>query len=157
MRRRIKGDERGVTLAELLLVLALAAILILITIPAMSTWLRSNRVRSATSLMVTHMRVVRHAAVAQSQNVSLDYGAEGTSYSFSNTNLEEINQSLPVGVTLTSASPDPLIFRSNGTLEGVTSASVQVEGPVSDGLGHRYTISVNNIGKIEVTKEEVSL
>ena len=62
MRRRIARDERGVTLAELLLMLALAGILILITIPAMGTWLRSNRVRSATNLMVTHMRVVRHAA-----------------------------------------------------------------------------------------------
>lgn len=157
MRRRIAGDERGVTLAELLLVLALVGILILITIPSMSTWLRSNRVRSATNLMVTHMRVVRHAAIAQSRNVSLDFGPEGTSYTFSNTNLEVVEHSLPEGVSFSSASPDPLTFQSNGTLDGVTSASVQVQGDVTDGIAHRYTISVSNIGKIEVSKEEVEL
>jgi Tfp pilus assembly protein FimT len=141
----------------MLAVLAIATVALLVAIPSLSTWLRSNRVRTATNLVVTHMRVVRHAAINLSHDTSLDYDGAGDRYTYQNTEGDTVEQVMPEGVALSSASPDPLTFQPNGSLSGVSSASVQIEGPVAAGLAHRYTITVNNIGKISVTKQEVSL
>jgi Tfp pilus assembly protein FimT len=141
---------------ELLIVMALAGILMLVSLPALGTWLRSNRVRSATNVLVTHVRLTRSAAISGSGTELLNVAGDGLSYTYPDTRGTTRTYSLPEGVSVVTASPDPLGFRPNGTLDGVTSATLEVQGVVSDGNAHRYTIALSKIGKVSVTKSEVT-
>ena len=156
MMQRRRPGQHGFSLTELLIVMGLMAIVMLITLPALGNFLRSNRVRSAASLMVNHVRLARHAAIANSGTAAIDVSADGLAYTYPDTRGNTLTMSLPEGVSIVTANPDPLGFTSNGNLDGVTSATLELQGFVSDGNAHRFTIALSKIGKVTVTRTEVT-
>ncbi|MFP4209012.1 MAG: GspH/FimT family pseudopilin [Wenzhouxiangella sp.] len=59
----------GLTLIELLIVLAVAAILATIGVPAMAGFVAESRVTAKTNLMMAHIQFARHSAVTRRANV----------------------------------------------------------------------------------------
>jgi type IV fimbrial biogenesis protein FimT len=61
--------QRGATLLELIVVLAVAAILLMISAPAFSHLLHASRLTSATNALVASIHVARSEAIKRSQRV----------------------------------------------------------------------------------------
>ena len=61
--------HHGITLIELLLVVAISAILLTIGLPAMAGFVAENRVTAKTNLTMSHIQYARHAAITLRSNV----------------------------------------------------------------------------------------
>lgn len=61
--------QRGITLLELMVVLAVAGILVTVGVPAMADFVAENRVAAKTNLMMSHIQYARHSAVTRRANV----------------------------------------------------------------------------------------
>ena len=63
--------ERGFTFIELMVTLAIAAILLTTAVPSMRDLIRNNRLAGATNTFVSSLNVVRSEAVKQGRNATL--------------------------------------------------------------------------------------
>jgi len=63
--------DRGFTLIELMVTLAVAAILLTVGVPSMRDLIRNNRLAGATNTFVSSLNVVRSEAVKQGRNATL--------------------------------------------------------------------------------------
>ena len=61
--RRTRAAERGVTLAEILVVLAIMALFIAVGVPALGNYIRASRVRSSNDTIVMDLRAARYIAI----------------------------------------------------------------------------------------------
>lgn len=71
--------QSGVTLLELLVVLAIAAILLAIGIPTFTSLVRSNRLSSATNELVSSLHLARSEAIKRNSRAVMCTSATGTS------------------------------------------------------------------------------
>jgi len=100
----MKMNKRGVTLIELVIVLAIIAIGAVLTIPNMGPWIQSYRLRSAARDIVSTMRVAQMRAVSN----NMDYRVQitGGSYVLQRNTMgwttDGGTQTLPTGVTIKS-------------------------------------------------------
>ena len=62
---------RGLTLIELMLVLAVLAVLVTLAAPSMSTLIHSNQIRTQTSRLMTAINLARSEAISRNSPVSL--------------------------------------------------------------------------------------
>jgi type IV fimbrial biogenesis protein FimT len=78
------GPSRlGFTLVELLVTLAIAAILFGLAVPSMARFLQSNRLTTATNTLVSNLQLARSEAIERGVPVMLCKSADGTSCSTS--------------------------------------------------------------------------
>jgi type IV fimbrial biogenesis protein FimT len=78
-RRRAPTANRGLSLIEVLVVMAIAAILLGIGVPNMQTFILNNRLASATHEFYTALQFARSEAVRRAQQVTLvHHGANGS-------------------------------------------------------------------------------
>lgn len=68
---------RGFTLIELMVTVAILAILVAIGVPAMNSFLNSNRLTAHTSALKQAIQYARSEAVSKNQNVSVCASADG--------------------------------------------------------------------------------
>jgi len=61
--------QQGLTLIELIFVLAIVAVLASVGLPAMASFVAENRVAAKTNLMMAHMQFARQSAVIRRANV----------------------------------------------------------------------------------------
>ncbi len=80
------GFGRGFTLIELMMTLAVAAILITVAIPGFSTIIRDNRLVAGTNQLVTALAVARSEAVKRGSSVSVCASNNGSSCTGTNWN-----------------------------------------------------------------------
>ena len=69
MNESINKKQDGFTLIELMVTLAVAAILLSIAVPSFTTFIQNNRITSATNLVVAHLQFARSEAVSKGQSV----------------------------------------------------------------------------------------
>jgi prepilin-type N-terminal cleavage/methylation domain-containing protein len=70
-RTRAHASERGYSLAELMVVVAIIGIFSLVTIPAMTNFNRMNKVRAAVRELNSDLRAVRTLAITQSAPMTI--------------------------------------------------------------------------------------
>lgn len=70
---KTSGSNRGVSLIELLIVMAIAAILIALAIPVMVTQRRLHRSRAVPREIMTQLRYARQLAMSQRQSITFQY------------------------------------------------------------------------------------
>jgi len=130
----MKINKKGVTLIELIVVLAIIAIGAVLAVPNLGPWLANYRLRSATRDITSTLRTAQMKAVS----INLDHRVsftEGTGSAASyvlqrNTGgvwvSEGVSQTLPTGIQLTTNFPNEIVvFKPNSAVEQGGSISLQ--------------------------------
>ena len=71
---KARHRSQGFTLIELMVVVALAAVLVALTAPSFSNFLSKRRVEGIVAELATDLQYARSEAVARNQNVSVTFG-----------------------------------------------------------------------------------
>ncbi|MFO7857682.1 MAG: GspH/FimT family pseudopilin, partial [Ectothiorhodospiraceae bacterium] len=71
-------NERGFTLIELMITIAIAAILITVAVPGFQNLLQSNRVTSSTNELITAIATARSHAIRRGNDVRVDPDGDWT-------------------------------------------------------------------------------
>ncbi|MFC7298401.1 GspH/FimT family pseudopilin [Herminiimonas aquatilis] len=74
MLKRSSGDQ-GFTLIELMIGIAIMAIVITLGMPSYSTWIQNSRLRNAAESILNGLQLARSEAVARNQRVRFTLGA----------------------------------------------------------------------------------
>lgn len=69
---------KGFTLTELLVVVAVVAILVSVALPAMDDYLVNNRLAGSTEAVYSHFQLARSTALARNENIFVRFGNTGT-------------------------------------------------------------------------------
>ena len=153
MMREPKGSsgrsQHGVTLPEMLVVLAIAGMFLLIAVPAGINYVRSARIRTAADVFVKDLQASRYVAVTmrQPRTVSLGSTPPAASYQFIDVKGNTHVVDLPVGVTVETATNFPVTFTVLGALQGAP-ATATVMGRLTPTRSHVYTVTVGATGKV---------
>jgi len=109
-----KQWNAGLTLVELLVVVAIALVFMGIALPSFLSWLPSAQLSSAVRQIATDLQVARMRAIAQNANYTVSFASSIYTYG---SDSRDITQLYP-GVSIVSAS-NPT-FSSRGTANAVT-------------------------------------
>ena len=158
---RRRRDERGFSLIELTVTMAVIGLMAMIGLPSMQDWLERYRVRTATQEMAAAVQLQRMRAVSQNADFSIDFDASGGTYALyqgdpsTGTLLDPLPHDLPMGVAYSGNSDpvdtpnDELIFHSDGSLNDSTASDDQIF--LGNSMGDVFTVTVNRAtGRVEV-------
>ncbi len=159
--RRGRRDERGFSLIELTVTMAVIGLMAMIGLPSMQEWLERYRVRTAAQEIAAAMQLQRMRAVSQNGDFSIGFDVGAGTYALyqgppgSGTLLDPLPHVLPMGVVYSGESDpvdapnDELIFHSDGSLNDSTASDDQIF--LGNSLGDVFTVTVNRAtGRVEV-------
>ncbi len=147
--KRGASGEGGVTLPEILVVIAIVGLFLAVTIPAANNYIRTSRVRTAADNLVMDLQSCRYMAVTnrETKTLSLVGAVPATAYTYSD--LQGVTQTvnLPEGIRIVTATNFPVSFTTLGGLTGNPATAV-VKGTITSSKAHEFTITVNTAGKV---------
>ncbi|OGP90898.1 MAG: hypothetical protein A2157_05500 [Deltaproteobacteria bacterium RBG_16_47_11] len=117
-------DRKGITLVELVVVMAIIAIGAVLVAPSIGAWIPNYRLRGATRDIVSTLRTAQMRAVATNLEYRVDFDVGGKSFilqyqTTAGLQDEGSRQFLPTGVTFVSAtfsgSVSHAVFNPNST------------------------------------------
>ena len=148
-----KQSQSGFSISEILVVLAIIAVILLFSLPALGERYRGYRIRTQVNEMTAHLKAARHTAITKRMDVSFTVNDEGDSppnqYNYTNSKAMVRTGSMPEGIAITSAPATALVFKTNGGLDG-SAAAIVLEYLVSDARVDQYTVNVSTIGMVDV-------
>ncbi len=147
------GGEGGYSIAELLVVLALAGLLVLFGGPAIGQSVRAYKVRSSANELMMTLRALRYTAVTERTpvTITLDDQADGTnpnSYTYIDKHGKTVRVRLVDGVSMETSSAASITLGINGSTGQASPQNVVVSMWVNKDRGDRYTISVSPSGTV---------
>ncbi len=141
---------RGVTLTELLVVLALAGIALAVAVPLVADNVRRAEIRAAANVFSTSLRAARMIAVSKRSPTVVTVGvAPDNFYEYIDSNGRLRHFDMPVGVEIVS-STSPITFQSNGSVTG--GASTVIEASLT-GETDRWTVTTTLLGVSRISHE----
>ena len=122
-------NEKGVTLIELVVVFVIIAILSVLMVPNIGTWLPRYRLKSATRDVVSTLRMAQMRAVSTNLQYGVDFNVAGNFYNVQYRTTsgtgpwvnEGATQNLPAGITFKSAvfgGGSQAVFNPNSSSSG---------------------------------------
>lgn len=151
--RTERTHERGLTLAEILAVVAIAGIVLAVAVPLVADRIREARIRGAVDEYVVSLKAARMVATTRRANCAVTVNADpGNSFSYTDNYGRLREFTLPNGLEIT-ATTDPITFEPNGACSG--GATTVIELDMSDGVTERWTVTVNTVGVTDVVREKV--
>ena len=119
----MKMNKKGVTLLELIVVMAIIAIGAVLTVPNLGPWMANYRLRGATRDITSTLRVAQMRAV--SNNLDYEVFFDGSTYILRRNSLgipvpEGVIQTLPTGILIVPPVNNPLTFSPNSSSNGGT-------------------------------------
>ena len=163
-----RGRERGFSIVELLIVLAIIAVLSLAAIPWFQKISQRNQVKSAGSQLAITLAAARMRAVKRNVSCTVTISRASGSQSFNKIETFENVNPVPLKVEETQISgrvdfpttgipgpygptqPTAVTFGPDGRV--VTEATFTIRGPVGAGVQNDLPVQVTAPGKIEVLK-----
>jgi Tfp pilus assembly protein FimT len=160
MRRKTQrardGAEGGVTITELLVVVAIIGLFVLVTIPAMGNYIRAARVRASNDGLVADLRAIRYIAITNRTASSLSLNQTARTWSYTDIHGATVTRTLEPGVTMPSLKAPPsgsslttltVTFKPDGSLS-TPEAEIKIQGTAAQGVTHTWTISVSLTGRV---------
>ena len=158
------GQQRGMTLIEIVIVLALLGLMAMIGTPAMELWLERYRVRTAAQEIATSIQLQRMRAVSRNRDHSIQFDTVARTYDLfegdpgTGVRLTPLPMSLPMGVEFNVEAGDPVEF-ANDRLTFHPDGSINTRNAVveslflENGLGDTFEITVNlTTGRVTIIK-----
>ena len=147
---RRAGRERGYSLPELLIVIALIGLFVIFGGPSINEAYKAYKIRSAANDLVTDLRALRYNAVSNRAQRSITINNQGAvspnQYSYTNYKGMAITVRLDyANIETTSAAS--ITFNINGST-GAGTQNVAISGAINDSRNDRYTITVTPTGTI---------
>jgi prepilin-type N-terminal cleavage/methylation domain-containing protein len=143
LRRRVRSD-RGFTLPEVLIVIAIMGILLAI---ATSTWFRvveSRRVDAATNQVAADLRLAHARATNRLTNYSIVIPtANSSTYQIGPTGGTLATQTLPEGTQIAAATT--IVFKVNGEAQVMSGAGSPITVRSSNDVSIDHTIEFNTM------------
>lgn len=153
--REVGSREAGVTLPELLVVLAIGGIILAVGVALVADQVRSASIRGAADQFAVDLRAARMIAVSNQANVDLVVQADPQNrYAYTRADGAPVNVKLPPQVKIVSSSPSTIQFRSNGSV--TAAATTVIEISLSGNVKERWTVTTSTVGVPSVVKTRVS-
>ena len=142
--KRMRNDA-GVTLMEIMIIVAIMAILTMVSVPNISRWISSHRLSSTAQQIASEMQLARAKAVSERQNINFaivtGMGFYATYQYSPGGQLKHCTHS----VTISGVSGDnPIVFNSRGMASNDTNISLINE------KGMTKAVNVNVAGRVVV-------
>lgn len=173
-RHGVHARQRGYSLAEMLVVIAIIGILSLISVPAFLNYQRSNQLKGSMRNFAADMRNCRQYAITQGRRCkieltagadtnqsynllqSTDSGATWSTLTLNGINSRSMDQTYFASTTFTDTNatangkPD-IVFESNGTV--ITPATnPEVHLQATKKVGYKFVIIVKPSGHVQATR-----
>ena len=142
---RIK-NQRGVTLPEMLVVLAIIGMFVVVTLPALGNYIRASRVRVSNDVLMEDLRAARYIAITNHTTDSVTFDQAAGTYRYTDIRGALVVRRLESGVSFSSLTNTPITFTSDGSLS-TSAPTIVILGTVMSGTSHQYTISVTTVGR----------
>jgi len=160
----------GFTLIELVVTMAVAAILVTVAIPNMRTFIQNGRLNTQTNDLIGDLNFARSEAIKRRSNVGICRSTDGVTFAgagplgdgrvvFVDANNNDdcdagepilrFREPLASGNTLAAASPNPIIFSANGS--PITTAVGAFAVCDDRGVAYGKQINLNSIGQATVS------
>jgi prepilin-type N-terminal cleavage/methylation domain-containing protein len=145
--------DRGFSLAEMLVVLAIIGVVVAIGIPLINEQVRIADIRGSADLIAVHLRAARMIAVTQRRDVTVTVNVDPTnSISYVRATGDTVSVSMPRRVLIKTGSAASITFHSDGSV--AASGTITTESTVSNAL-ERWTLNVNTLGFVSVAHARV--
>ena len=148
---RRAGRERGYSLPELLIVIALIGLFVIFGGPSINEAYKAYKIRSAANDLVTDLRALRYNAVSnraqRSITINNQTAASPNQYSYTNYKGVAITVRLD-SANIETTSAASITFNINGSTGAAGNQAVAVSGAINDSRNDRYTITVTPTGTI---------
>ena len=144
------AGNRGYSLPELLIVIALIGLFVLFGGPSINEAYKAYKIRSAANDLVTDLRALRYNAVSNRAQRSITISNQGAAspnqYTYTNYKGTAMTVRLEyANIETTSAAS--ITFNINGST-GAGTQNVAISGAINDSRNDRYTITVTPTGTI---------
>jgi len=148
------NNDKGFTLVELMITLAIAAILMSLAVPSFTTTIKNNRLTTQANELISTLNYARSEAIRRGANVSVDSSDASTNWhngwvvKDSGNNILRNHQAFEGNSTLV-GSTSSMAYKSTGFLSGTTAITYTLCDDRTGETGR--TISVSLTGRPSVT------
>ena len=151
----IRFFQRGVTLIELMIGLAIVALVLFVAVPSFGIFLQNSQIRNAAGSVLDGLQLARNEAIRRNSPVRFQFVSNLTSgCTLSTTSLAwVVSQADPTGACNAAPSDTaaPQLIQSRSATEGTSNARITVAGGstvVFTGLGR---VQVAGVTQVDVT------
>ncbi len=152
MSKRADG-QRGFSLSELLVVLAILGLAVAIAVPLVAEAVRSAKARGAADQFAVDLRAARMIAVTQRKDIPVTVSTATQSYQYEVTTGGLRQIAMPDGVQIV-ASTTPITFLKNGSVQAASTTVFQTQ--LTGGDNEQFTVTANTLGVVRTTRARVS-
>ncbi|MDN3440370.1 prepilin-type N-terminal cleavage/methylation domain-containing protein [Psychrobacter sp. APC 3279] len=149
---KLKNVSSGFTLIELIVTIAVLAIIVSIAAPNISTQLANQRVKLTASVIETALKEAKAESIIRRQNVTVAYNntANTITLQASGANISSYDISASSTVSITPTTVTAVIFQPNKLIAGDDDISYSIcdSGSSNETLGQ---VRVNKIANIDTT------
>ena len=145
--------ERGFSLPELLVVLAIIGAFVVMAIPLVNEQIRIAELRSVSDELAVHLRAARMIAVSHHKDIVVTVSADPTNtLSYSDTDNQTRTIKMPGKVKIKTGSAVSITFHSDGS--SGASSTITTESTVSTAI-ERWILTVNTVGMVSISHVRV--
>ena len=148
-------SERGYTLVELMITIAIAVILTMLAIPNMGSMLHGQQVKSASRDLVSTVEFARSEAIKRNSLVNVSAQAAGWSAGWAvapGTAAAIRNESALSGITITEANSNTQFqFGGNGRMQQPLNLSFTIKSTVTGTNLQPLCVKVGATGRTQIT------
>lgn len=143
--------ERGITLPEILIVLAIIGLFLLVGIPAINNYIKASKVRASNDALTGDLRTVRYIAITNRTTSTLTINQSAKTWTYTDIHGRTVTRTLEQGVSFSSVSGTPVTFQSDGSAT-TGAATIVLQGTVTPTVTHTFTISISTVGRVTSVK-----